>query len=59
VILLYTEFALRYALSKQKIRGENLQEKIDRYMELLEGTYDNPAGALMRRNVVLEVGPDE
>lgn len=55
VILLYTEFALRFCLAKQKITGRTLQEKIQRYREMFEGV-DSPSGGIMRKNVTLEVG---
>ena len=34
VIILYTDFGLRLAVATQKIRGNNLQEKIQKYIEL-------------------------
>ena len=55
VILLYTEYALRFCLAKQKILGRTLTEKIERYREMFEGT-DGPMGGIMRKNVTLEVG---
>jgi len=37
VILLYTKFGLRIAISKQKVSGRNLQEKIANYLRLMGG----------------------
>jgi len=36
VILLSTEYGLRYALAKQRIKGDTLEEKIQRYRAFLE-----------------------
>lgn len=58
VIILYTEYALRYCFGKQKIKGSTLKEKIARYMELYEGV-ESPMGGVMRRNITLTVGGDE
>lgn len=55
VILLYTEYALRFCLAKQKILGRTLAEKIERYREMFEGV-GGPMGGIMRKNVTLEVG---
>jgi len=56
VIILYTEFGLRYCFNKQKIKGKNLAEKIERYREWYEGV-NTPMGGVMRKNITLEVGP--
>lgn len=41
VILLYTQFGLRLALSKQKVSGRNLKEKIANYLNLMGGEDGN------------------
>lgn len=58
VIIFYTEHGLRTCLEKQKIFGKTLAEKVNRYKEMLEGVSDG-MGKIMRKSVVLEVGPDE
>lgn len=54
VIILYTEFGLRQALGKQKIKGNTIQEKVKRYLEYFQGV-DTPMGGVMRRNVNLYI----
>lgn len=58
VILFYTDYALRICLNRQKIFGSTLQEKIERYRVWMTEGIGGPNGGLMRKSVVLEVGPD-
>jgi len=44
VILLHTEFGLRLALNKQRIRGATLEEKIERYRAFSEARNGNGNG---------------
>jgi ATP-dependent exoDNAse (exonuclease V) alpha subunit len=54
VIILGTEFAIRQAVSKQKIRGANLQEKVNRYLQMsAEG--ERVGQVRVRMNVPLRV----
>lgn len=56
VIMFYTEYGIRFSLSKQKISGKNLKEKIERYAEVMRGV-ENPllAGTFIRKSVKLTV----
>lgn len=53
VIILGTDNAVRYAISRQKIKGRNLQEKIQRYQELLAGEAKTAYGTRLKINVPL------
>lgn len=55
VIILGTDFAVRYAISRQKIKGATLAEKIQRYQELLEGTAKTSYGTRLKINVPLTI----
>lgn len=55
VIILGTDFAVRYAVSRQKIKGATLAEKIQRYAELLEGTAKTSYGTRLKINVPLTI----
>lgn len=56
VILMFTEFGIAQCFAKQKIVGANIQEKVARYLEFYKGV-ETPLGGIMRRNIVLTVGP--
>lgn len=58
VIILYTEFAMRVCLSRQRIAGNTLAEKILKYQNLLDGVKVGVMEKLMKKQVFLEVGPD-
>lgn len=55
VIILGTDYAVRYAISRQKIKGRTLQEKIQRYQELLNGTAKNAFGGKVRIKIPLRI----
>lgn len=55
VIILGTDYAVRYAISRQKIKGRTLEEKIQRYQELLRGEAKTAYGGKMKINVPLSV----
>lgn len=55
VIILGTDYGVRYAISRQKIKGRTLQEKIQRYQELLRGEAKGTFGGKLRINVPLSV----
>jgi ATP-dependent exoDNAse (exonuclease V) alpha subunit len=56
VIILKTEYGLRYALSRQRIHGKTIQEKIQRYQQMLsEEGVATAYGARYRVNVPLTI----
>lgn len=55
VIILGTDFAVRHAISKQKIKGKTLAEKIQRYQELLTGDAKTSYGTRLKINVPLTI----
>lgn len=55
VIILGTDYGLRYAISRQKIKGKTLAEKIQRYQDLLKGEAKTSYGGKMRINIPLTI----
>ena len=53
VIILGTDQAVRHAISRQKIKGRTLAEKIQRYEELLAGNAKTAYGARLKIHVPL------
>lgn len=55
VIVLGTNYAIRYAISRQRIKGRDLKEKILRYQDLLNGEAKNAYGVKMKANIPLAI----
>lgn len=53
VIILGTDLAVRHAISRQKIKGRTLADKIQRYQELLAGEAKTAYGTRLKINVPL------
>lgn len=55
VIILYTDYALRYAISRQKIHGRTIADKVQRYREMATEGVKTGYGARLRVNVPLSI----
>jgi ATP-dependent exoDNAse (exonuclease V) alpha subunit len=55
VMILGTDYAMRYAISRQRIKGRTLAEKIKRYQEMLRGEASYGYGSKLKVNVPLSI----
>lgn len=55
VIILYTDFGLRYAVSKQKIYGKTIAEKVEAYRKMAAEGKQVAPGVKLRINVPLTI----
>lgn len=55
VIVLGTDYAIRYAISRQKISGNTIAEKVERYRALMNEGISNSFGVTVRMNVPVTI----